>query len=152
MYITSNANLTMLRSTTLKVNTRDWVSHFEQQAKSGTSERSSFNRHFITLGKIPSYKIEGENVNFQSTATPIEIVSPIQQVTDQAEEEIKNNSDSELLHLSKSKLEEGLIPNTVNTTKRKNHKENSNGNGNGHKKRRIIRESGKVIFNDIFQS
>lgn len=62
-----------------------WIKHFENQAISGTSSRSLFNRRLIVVEKFSK-----ESSPKQSTEVHLPpIVSPVQQSVEQAKEEIK---------------------------------------------------------------
>jgi hypothetical protein len=64
-----------------------WIKHFEEQAFSGTSSRSLFNKRLIVVEKFsPNKSINNHQQVIQNLPA---IVSPVQQSIIQAEEEIK---------------------------------------------------------------
>ena len=65
-----------------QVDVKPWIRHFEQQAASGVAVRSPVNSHYIVV----SDSKEGAH---QSSLKLPNIVSPVQQVVDQAKEDIK---------------------------------------------------------------
>jgi hypothetical protein len=74
-----------------------WVTHFEKQAKSGLSSRSSFNNRIIIVQRKNKSMIE-EKISSKKgelKGNISEIVSPVQQVVQQAEEEIKREEEEE---------------------------------------------------------
>lgn len=75
-----------------------WIYHFEKQAKIGVSVRSSFNNRIVVVSKLK--KKENLENNFSDNKVDRkkkipDIVSPIQQTVEQAEEEIRREQEEE---------------------------------------------------------
>jgi hypothetical protein len=74
-------------------NVSRWIYHFEKQAKIGLSSRSFFNNRIIVVQKLKKDKQESGSVSKvireEGKKNIPDIVSPVQQVVEQAEEEIR---------------------------------------------------------------
>lgn len=69
-----------------------WVYHFERQAKIGISDRSFFNNKVIIVSKLKKDNSESDSIGHAKANVKSQIpdiVSPVQQVVEQAEEEIR---------------------------------------------------------------
>lgn len=64
-----------------------WINHFEKQAKIGISSRSYYNKRVIIVYKVKEGEKKFED-KINEEKTP-DIISPVQQVVEQAEEDIK---------------------------------------------------------------
>jgi type IV secretory pathway VirB10-like protein len=74
-----------------------WINHFENQAKSGISRRSSFNNRIIVVhDKKQTKNNDKETVDNSKLKEKIpDIVSPVQQVVEQAEEDLRREEEEE---------------------------------------------------------
>ena len=136
----------MTYNSMIKVNPTPWIKHFEQQASTGSSSRSFFSRHFITLPLTSQLKEKDlddtiNTVKKEPETKGVTVVSPVQQAVDQAKEEIKTEGkveDKEKGHVipQEKVIKSGKIQALSNIIA---------------KRRRIVKRSGKkIIFNDIF--
>ena len=71
-----------LDGNTSHVDVKPWIRHFEEQAASGVAVRSPVNRHYIVVA-------DSESGRDQPSLKVPNIVSPVQQVVQQAKEDIK---------------------------------------------------------------
>jgi hypothetical protein len=69
-----------------------WINHFENQAKVGISRRSSFNNKIIVVHDKKKIK---NNDNSKVKEKIPDIVSPVQQVIEQAEEDLRREEKEE---------------------------------------------------------
>jgi hypothetical protein len=73
-----------------------WINHFERQARTGISKRSALNNRVIIVQKEKKNNIGNNSTGKPGSVEKIpDIVSPIQQVVDQAEEEIRREKQEE---------------------------------------------------------
>jgi hypothetical protein len=101
-----------MESKEIEENVSRWIYHFEKQAKIGISSRSSFNNRIIIVQKLKKDKSQDNSsnkINLEEEKKKIpDIISPIQQVVDQAEEEIRreepHNRDKIALNNNQNKV------------------------------------------------
>jgi hypothetical protein len=73
-----------------------WINHFERQARTGLSKRSTFNNRVIIVHKENKKKYSDNSSGKTEAVEKIpDLVSPVQQVIDQAEEEIRREKEEE---------------------------------------------------------
>lgn len=77
----------------LEENIPKWIYHFENQAKEGISRRSSFNNRIIVVQKEKTSVLRAKDS--KSDEKIPDIVSPVQQIVEQAEEEIRREKEEE---------------------------------------------------------
>jgi hypothetical protein len=94
-------------------NIPSWIHHFEKQAKIGISSRSSFNNKVIIIPKIKNRQEKSTSSKIKQEIKIPDIVSPLQQVVEQAEEEIKREE------VDKSEQIENKYQDRKTATKRK---------------------------------
>ena len=120
----------------INVDVTPWVRHFERQAKTGSTPRSTYNKHYIVV------QSKGDNQDHSShqTGPGPAIISPVQQSVEQAEEEVKRDQGQEVKTEVISQLNGSSNNNCEGVNKVKRKRYSSNIRKCSTKKQRLVKD------------